>query len=183
MCDDETTARELWAPIAGYEGAYDVSSIGRVRSLPRTVAHNGSRPGGTARVRGRILRPKALKDGHLTVALCVSGERKFCYVHHLVLEAFVGPAPAVGMHACHNNGVPSDNRVENLRWGTVSDNMYDSVRHGTHVQARKTHCPKGHPLSGDNLIYYESSGRQCRTCVRDYRTRYRARLRERRSAS
>lgn len=52
------------------------------------------------------------------------------YVHHLVLEAFVGPRP-VGMECCHGNGIPTDNRLANLRWDTRKANRDDAVRHGT----------------------------------------------------
>jgi hypothetical protein len=51
-------------------------------------------------------------------------------VHRIVLEAFIGPCPA-GMEACHNNGVRSDNRLDNLRWDTRKNNLADRVRHGT----------------------------------------------------
>lgn len=55
---------------------------------------------------------------------------KFRLVHRLVLEAFVGPCPA-GMEGCHNNGCPSDNRLQNLRWDTRLANNADKIRHGT----------------------------------------------------
>jgi hypothetical protein len=51
-------------------------------------------------------------------------------VHHLVLEAFIGPRPD-GFEACHGNGDPTDNRVENLRWGTHEENHDDRAMHGT----------------------------------------------------
>jgi hypothetical protein len=58
------------------------------------------------------------------------GQRRKRYVHRLVLEAFVGPCPP-GMIACHNNGVPTDNRARNLRWDTPAGNAQDSIGHGT----------------------------------------------------
>lgn len=62
------------------------------------------------------------------VVLYIDGEGCRRYVHHLVLEAFVGPCPD-GMEACHNNGNGLDNRLENLRWDTHDNNMYDSIVH------------------------------------------------------
>ena len=85
-------------------------------------------------------------------------------VHRLVLEAFVGPRPE-GMVARHLNGDPGDNRLENLAWGTQSENNYDKVRHGTHHNANKTHCPSGHEYRGDNIKWYKGF-RFCRACHR-----------------
>lgn len=56
-------------------------------------------------------------------------------VHRLVLEAFCGPKE--GMYACHNNGNPADNRLENLRWDTPSGNQADKVIHGTDSRGDK----------------------------------------------
>lgn len=67
-----------------------------------------------------------LKTGYLMVTL---GKERL-YVHRLVLEAFVGPS-LPGMHGCHNNGKPSDNRIENLRWDTRAGNFADKWKHGT----------------------------------------------------
>lgn len=61
-------------------------------------------------------------------------------VHHIVLEAFVGPCPE-GMEGCHNDGDPTNNRVDNLRWDTRKANREDSIRHGTHVRGTQhAHC-------------------------------------------
>ena len=68
------------------------------------------------------------------------------YIHRLVLEAFVGPCPE-GMETCHNNGVRTDNRLENLRWDTSSANNDDIVKHGRHWLASRSHCPRGTRLS------------------------------------
>lgn len=59
-----------------------------------------------------------------------SGNKEMRLVHRLVLESFVGPCPD-GMQACHNNGDPKDNRAENLRWDTPSNNQADRHSHGT----------------------------------------------------
>ena len=105
---------ELWKAIPGYEGQYEVSDQGRVKSYRRDK-------------NGRILRPGRMPAGYLSVAL---GRNNSQCVHKLVLIAFVGAAPA--KHEClHANGVPSDNRLENLRWGTRTENIKDAVKHGT----------------------------------------------------
>ncbi len=121
---------ELWRDIPGYEGSYQVSSLGRVRSLPRYVPiHNRFR--GVTHMRfcpGRILRPAVCdRAGH--VSLHLGKHTRGIPVHQLVMLAFYGPPPA-GMEAMHLNGDPKDNRVENLRYGTHSENMTDMYRMG-----------------------------------------------------
>lgn len=101
-------------PIPGFDG-YSVSPAGEIHGK-----------------RGRVLHPATDKDGYLRVTIrkVYRGPGVGLYVHRAVLLAFVGPCPD-GMQACHNNGVPSDNRVENLRWDTVRNNSLDRGRHGT----------------------------------------------------
>lgn len=88
------------------------------------------------------------------------------YVHHLVLEAFVGPRPH-GMQCRHINGNSLDNRLKNLAWGTPSEDNYDRVRHGTHQHSRRKLCKYGHPLDG---VAYKPDGsvhqRLCTECRR-----------------
>ena len=159
---------ESWRPVVGWEGFYEVSSHGRVRSIDR-IHH--SRAGYTQKYRGRMLRPN-LTHGYWGVTLSrdtIPSTRK---VHHLVLEAFVGPRPE-GMEACHINGIRNDARLSNLRWGTHSSNTLDQVRHGTHAEARKTHCPRGHVYD----LFYKR-GRKCSVCKRANSQRYEARKRE-----
>lgn len=117
---------EVWKDIAGFEGRYQVSDQGRVRSLDhrvRLVAHGVE----TTRLsRGRILRPGPSKTGHLTVAIGKGNSRG---VHQLVMEAFVGPCPA-GMEVAHNDGDPSHNWLGNLRHATRASNNRDRIHHG-----------------------------------------------------
>lgn len=95
-----------------------------------------------------VLRPSITKKGYRNYVLCVNGTKKYCQGHRLVLQAFVGPCPE-GMEACHNNGNPADNRLENLRWDTPSSNALDKVKHGTakHGTACNNPFPRGdrHP--------------------------------------
>jgi hypothetical protein len=101
-------------------------------------------------------------------------------VARLVLEAFVGLCPA-GMEACHFNDDPADNRLENLRWDTHSNNHYDLVRNGKHGQASKTHCRNGHEYTPENTYATVTkqgwNARYCRECWREANRRYRARKR------
>ena len=122
---------ETWAP-TGHEG-YEVSDDGRVRSW---WGYGAKSPAGPP----RIMSP-GLVRGYHQVTLCDRLPRRHPYVHQLVLEAFVGPAPA-GMQVAHINGNPLDNRLSNLRYETPAENQADRIRHGTdlagsrHPQAR-----------------------------------------------
>ena len=118
-----TTVPEEWRPVAGLEGLYEVSSIGRVKSLPKTVSRRRGRPFTT---KERIIGGRARSCGYPVVRI----QSKCCYIHTLVLEAFFGPRPH-GFEACHNNGDREDNRAENLRWDTPSANQNDRAKHGT----------------------------------------------------
>ena len=142
---------EEWRPVVGYEGEYEVSNLGRVRSFVRGGAH--------------ILATWQTQTGHLKVRVGGRREKAGRYVHQLVLEAFVGPRP-LGMVTRHLNGEPTDNRVDNLAWGTRSQNNLDSVRHGTHPEARKTHCKRGHEFTAANTRHHNGS-RHCRACARE----------------
>lgn len=113
---------ENWLPIPGYEGAYEVSNQGRVRSVERRVrlvTRSGTEA--TRLVPARILRPGCSKSGHVSVALGNGNSR---LVHQLVLEAFVGKRPE-GCEALHADGNPENNALSNLRWGTRSENLKD----------------------------------------------------------
>lgn len=115
---------EKWRPVVGYEGQYEVSDLGRVRGLDRFVR---SKSGGRRFVRGRLLKPTARNQyGHLKVVL--SGQ-KARTIHSLVAEAFLGPRPP-GMVTRHLNGVRTDNRAENLAYGTISQNHRDCYEYG-----------------------------------------------------
>lgn len=120
---------ERWKDVVGYEGLYQVSDRGRVKSLSRLLNNN-------RQWQNRILKP-AIRDksGHFGVSLCKNGKGKTYCVHQLVLVAFVGFCPD-NMEGCHNNGIKTDNRLSNLRYDTHSNNILDSVKHGTHVDSR-----------------------------------------------
>ena len=85
--------------------------------------------------RWKRLNPKVDKDGYRKVNLYREGERQRHFVHRLVLAAFVGSCP-VGKESRHLNGIPYDNRLENLCWGTHRENCCDKTQHGTHNPKR-----------------------------------------------
>lgn len=155
---------EQWRPIPGFEGYYEASNLGRVRGLDRVVK---TKRGSEMWIKARILKQRQLSSGYIIVMMSKDNEYQNRLVHRLVLSAFRGE-PAEGMEACHSNGIRSDNRIENLRWDTKSENSKDQVRHGTHRNIRKTHCKRGHEFTRDNTYVRPNGGRLCRECKRSY---------------
>lgn len=160
---------ERWLPVVGWEGFYEVSDHGRIKTLQRiTRLHHGG-----LRIEPEGIRRLANHNqfGYKLVLLSAGKRRTTKLVHSLVLEAFVGPRPP-GMVCCHNNGDPADNRLENLRWDTQSSNLFDAVKHGTHTLSNKTHCVHGHEYTAANTIWTKKGWRQCRECKRAFDKRY-----------
>lgn len=164
----ESTA-ERWLPVVGYEGYYEVSDLGRVRSLDG-VSYRAD--GFGRRVRGRVLKQTLNpRDERWMVSLCrwypCRQRRRVFFVHRLVLEAFEGPCPP-GMESCHNNGDRQDNRRSNLRWGTKPSNAQDTLRHGRNERRNRVSCPLGHKLEAPNLrrSVAEDGNRGCLACAR-----------------
>ncbi|WP_164681194.1 NUMOD4 motif-containing HNH endonuclease [Mycobacterium intracellulare] len=162
---------ERWLPVVGWEGLYEVSDLGRVRSLDREQPNNRW-PGSTYVKPGRVLRShKGPPFGYHAVSLTrmEAGRqiRNLKRVHVLVLESFVGPRPA-GSASCHCNGDLDNNRLTNLRWDTHSANNLDKRRHRTDHNAAKTHCKNNHPFDEANTYVHPTNGRrQCRACMRN----------------
>lgn len=153
---------EEWRPVVGWEGVYEVSDGGRVRSLDRTVVF---RDGRRAFYRGKTLKPRVDENGYHRYTLSLAKKRRQDRAHTLVLVAFVGPRPD-GLEGCHNDGNPGNNRLDNLRWGTRSSNAKDRVMHRTHNMARKRGCPRGHLLQEPNLVPACLPIRSCLACAR-----------------
>ena len=117
-----------WTSILGFEN-YEVSEHGLVRRLAHSVP-NGR--GGIRNLPVKMLKLMKNKDGYMRVRM----RGKLIFAHVLVLESFVGPRPE-GMHCCHNNGIPDDNRLVNLRWDTPKNNVHDRRFHGSYQYGEK----------------------------------------------
>jgi hypothetical protein len=112
MTDSRARRPEHWLPVVGYEGLYEVSDLGKVRSL-----------------RDGQLLSLYVVDDYPMVTLHKGGKQKTRHVHRLVLEAFAGPC-LPGQQARHGRSGPDDNCwPENLEWGTAAQNAIDKVRH------------------------------------------------------
>ncbi len=129
------------APIAGFDG-YFISDDGRVFSEML-----GER---------KCLVPKKKRNGYLGIALCGSGKIRHRLIHRILLESFVGPCPEG--HVCrHLNGIPNDNRLINLAWGTPKQNQADRITHGTNVYLRGEQLPQTRLLKENVLEIRKSS--------------------------
>ena len=157
------TTTETWKSVVGWEGLYEVSDQGRVKSLERTVMFKDGR---TRTWSMAMRKPQPCSSGHLNVMLHRDGKTGRGYrVHRLVMAAFVGPCPA-GMEVCHNNGDATDNRLSNLRYDTRAANIRDCIDQGNNVNAEKKCCPRGHPLAAPNLVAsaLRQGKRDCHSC-------------------
>ncbi len=144
--------RECWLPVPGYEGLYEISDLGNVKSIPRR------------RTRGGLLSVTIGKRGYPKVSLCKDGRQSTHEVHRLVAAAFIGMSPE-GQEVRHKDGDTLNPRARNLEYGTRSENNLDAVRHGTHWKSAITHCPQGHPYDEANTRWYRNS-RYCKACHR-----------------
>lgn len=129
--------RERWIGIEGWKDLYEVSNLGRVRSLDRTIfvrnPHGRMAP---RTYQGRVLRAAPSKNGYPMVSFTAPGRKaEYRYVHELVASHFLGPRPP-GLEVCHRTNTRSNCREDNLRWGTRSSNALDRHAHGTMNQAR-----------------------------------------------
>jgi hypothetical protein len=119
---------ETFAPVPGYEGFYEVSNLGTVRSVERTI---DCKRCGLRKFDAKVLSAKHHNKGYLKVSLYKAGSAKTYFIHRLVLHAFKGQPPADKPYARHLDGNPKNNRLENLDYGSQTDNENDKRNHGT----------------------------------------------------
>lgn len=134
---------EKWKDVIGYEGLYQVSSKGRVRSVDRLVSSAGR----FRKEKGRVKALSANHDGYPRVGLYKGGKGKYFSVHRLVAAAFI-PNPENKPLVDHINGTRNDNRVKNLRWATHSQNnahCHSTSRNSGIVGVRRRDACKKNP--------------------------------------
>lgn len=132
--------REIWKSVVGYEGYYEVSNTGSVRSIDRIVKTKKAKSG-TSFLKGVYLKPSVIK-GYPMVVFSVGNKRVGKKIHRLVAEAFI-PNPKNKPQVNHKNGQKEDNSVENLEWCTSLENIRHSFEKGLNSGKKG----EKHPLS------------------------------------
>ena len=140
---------ENWKDIVGYEGLYQVSDLGNVRSLSRINSCGKKLRGG---IRRQTINKK---NGYCYVSLCMNGKAKNYSVHRLVAKAFIEFVPGKNT-VNHINEIKTDNRAVNLEWMSLPDNL----RYGTHDERSLKNKPD---LSGEKHPNYARRGSKALT--------------------
>src|SRR5438132_404339 len=123
---------EIWKPVVGYEGLYEVSSLGRVKR----VADSFMPSGGVRRKAPYLLGLHRKRNGYISCLLYGDGVRRDATVHTLVAEAFIGPRPP-GMQVNHRNGIKRDNEDVNLEWCSPKENTAHAHRLGLRKNSKQ----------------------------------------------
>ena len=163
-----TDAIPLWLPILSYEGLYEVSHRGQVRSLDRIIYFRNGR---SRFFHGQVLAQSQIGRGrHLAVHLWHDGRRQTRYVHHLVLEAFDRPMPP-GLECRHGPGGRLNNRwPEAICWGTKIDNLVaDKERDGTLLRGERHGQAKLTEAIVLECRQRRAAGQQIRALAREFR--------------
>lgn len=148
---------ELWNPIVGYEGLYEVSNAGQIRSIDRLVKH---RNGGLAKRKGGSIAITKNVYGYMKCGLSKNGEAKTWLVHRLVAMAFI-PNPNNLPEVNHINEITYDNRITNLEWCESSYNQkYGTRTKRSGKKHRKIICQLN--MFGEVLAKYSSLSEVCK---------------------
>lgn len=150
--------QEIWREVTDYEEFYEVSNLGRVRSKGRTITKK-SRHGGymVQTYKAKPLNGNIRHDNYIYFHLSKDGKAKQFCIAVLVLKAFIGPRPD-GQEACHNDGKPLNNILDNLRWDTHVNNNQDRKRHGTYFMGEKHPSAKLTAESVSEIISSKEKG-------------------------
>lgn len=127
--------KEIWLPVKGWESYYEVSSIGRVRSVDKFIPHWR---GGKRIIKGRILRQFKRKE-YLSVNLCINYNRMCADVHRLVATAFVKNPNNLSV-TNHKDLNPRNNNADNLEWCTISHNTKHAWDNGAFSKSKLYKC-------------------------------------------
>jgi hypothetical protein len=129
MNNNTEAAHEEWRPVSGYEGFYEASSAGRIKSVARTITVRTSYGDYPLQIPGRLLRQFVKNSGYPTVSLCRLSVNKTFTVHRLVAIAFI-PNPNALPEVNHKDGIKTHNHVGNLEWASTSFNIRHAIQNG-----------------------------------------------------
>lgn len=119
---------ENWKPVNGYEGFYEVSDLGRVRSVPRMIK-SGINYNDKTFMKGRVLKANLKRGGYLSCDLSKLGVTKTKTIHRLVADAFIEKIEGKD-YVNHKNAIKTDNRAKNLEWVTCKENARHAIEMG-----------------------------------------------------
>ena len=137
---------EIWKDIPGFEGLYQVSNLGRIKSLERFVRNNG----GCYKIKERILKPQKDKENYLMVNLWKENKGKTMKIHRLVAQAFI-PNPESKPEIDHIDTHKTNNRADNLKWATRIENANNPISKNHHLNA----------IKGEKHPWYGKKGKEC----------------------
>lgn len=120
---------EVWKPIPGYDGLYEVSNHGRIRSYKRGGTKVSDRP--------RLLNPSRHPHGYPTLTLSHNNIPDKRLIHRLVAKLFIGDSPTDKPFVCHKDDNPENNHIDNLYWGSQKDNKRDQERNGNTAKGER----------------------------------------------
>lgn len=162
---------EIWKPVVGFEGFYEVSNFGSVRSVDRLSEYRKYGKVLTRRLFGRAMKIKVSDNGYCGVTLKATSDGigdRYCLVHRLVLEAFVGPCPT-GQQVRHfPDRSKQNNRLDNLSWGTPKENQADRVVHGSEVNGEACHLAKLTAEQANAIRQRLDAGEQIRAVAKEF---------------
>lgn len=140
---------EIWKDIAEYEGLYQVSNLGHVRSLDRVIKYTNRR---VVHAKSKIISGFIKKNGYISVDLYKDNKRKKFHLHRLVGAAFI-PNPENKPQINHKDENKSNNSVDNLEWMTAKENINYGTRKEKHIKATTNH-----PSSSKSISQYTLTG-------------------------
>ena len=121
--------KEVWRDIPEWEGFYQVSNLGNVRSLDRDIEYLNNGTLTTLHLKGKVLKQRADEEGYMRICLAKNGRTKLYGVHRLVAQAFI-PNPENKPTVNHIDGNKSNNYLSNLEWATLEEQYAHAVKTG-----------------------------------------------------
>jgi rRNA processing protein Gar1 len=144
--------KEEWKAVKGFEGWYEISNAGRIKSINRTIVHKEDRfsIGKIQTVIGKIRKPCKNNKGYLTIQLFKNSKHHKRYIHRMVAESFI-INDENKKEVNHKDGNPLNNNVENLEWVTKDENMKHALDNGLYTTEKKVKSIN--TITGEEIEY------------------------------